>query len=113
MANNYFSIERNGKCADKIIIKCEDGKIAFENIMNMSYEKIKAYDKIGEFITGIMDAANAYFKDGDEQTLVTLVGQDDIFIWGILIGPGDNEDELTYALIDWGKDGKKYRYEKN
>lgn len=111
MTNNYFNIERDGKYVEKVIIKYE-GEIAFEDVMNMSYEEIKTYDKIGEFVTGMMDAANAYFQEGDSQTLIVLVGQDDVFIWSILIGPGDNDDELRYSLIDWRKDGNKYRYEK-
>ena len=113
MAKNYFSIERNGNCIDQTLLIRADGKVAFEDVMNMSYDEIKAYNNIDEFVEAVMEAANTYFKEGDVQTLITLVGEDDVFIWGILIGPGENSGELKYVFIDWGKDGKKYRYEKN
>lgn len=112
MNNTYFSVERNGKCVDHVLIKREDGSIAFEDVMSMSYEEVKTYEHIDEFVTCIMDATNKHFDSNDDQTIVTLVGEDDIFIWGVLIGPGDSADELRYAFVDWSKDGKSYRYEK-
>ena len=113
MTKNYFAIEREGKCVDHVYIKRDDGTIAFEDIMSMSYEKMKTYENISEFVTGIMDAANTYFQENDAQTIVNLIGEDDVFIWGVFIGPGDSEEELKYAFIDWGKYGMKYRYEKD
>lgn len=110
--DNYFAIERNGKCIDHVCITHDDGTIAFQGVMTMSYDEIKVYPDIHELINAFMDAANECFQCNDEQTLITLVGNDDVFIWGILIGPSDNDDELRYAFIDWQKDGKKYRYEK-
>lgn len=111
MTNNYFTIERAGKYVEKVCVKDENGSIAFEDIMSMSYNEMKSYKEIDYFITAIMGAANTYFEESDEQTIVTLVGEDGVFIWGILIGPGDNSEELKYAFIDWKKDGKSYRYE--
>lgn len=113
MTKNYFSIERNGKCIEHLFVHREDGTIAFEDVMNMSYEQIKSYDFIDYFVVAIMDATNRYFSEDDDQTAVTLVGEDGVFIWGLLIGPGDEDDEFKYCFIDWLKDGKKYRYEKN
>ena len=112
MTNNYFAIERMNRCIDHIFIKREDGTMAFEEVMNMSYEEIKIYKDIDAFVTVFMDATNEYFNESDEHTIVTLVDGDDVFIWSILIGPGVDNDELTYAFIDWKKDGKSYRYEK-
>lgn len=114
MTHNYFAVERAGRCADHVYIKCDDDTVAFEDVMNMSYEEIKSYAYINEFVAAIMDAANENFgSEHDEQTLITLVGEDDIFVWSVLIGPGDNDDELRYAFVDWKKDGKSYRYEKD
>lgn len=113
MINNYFAVERTNRCVDHLCIKRDDGIIAFEDIMNMSYEEVVAYKDVDIFVTAVMDAANEYFNEGDEQTIVTLVGNDDIFIWSILIGPGNNNDQLNYAFINWKKDGESYRYEKN
>ena len=112
MTKNYFAIERSGRCIDHVYLKCDDETIAFEDVMNMSYDEIKTYEHINEFVTAMIDATNTYFKTGDEQTIVNLIGEDDVFIWGVLIGPGDSDDELKYAFIDWKKDGKLYRYEK-
>ena len=110
MAKNYFSIERAGKCICPVVIEDEDG-IAFEDWMDMSYEEMKAYKEIGLFIDCVMDATNAYFDENDDQTIVTLIGEDDMFIWSILIGPMDDPTKQHYGLVDWRKDGKFYKYE--
>lgn len=114
MTQNYFAVERSGQCVDHVNIKLDDGTVAFEDVMNMSYDEMKIYSKIDEFVTAVMDATNQHFgSTDDEQTIINLVGEDDVFNWGILIGPGDVNDELRYAFIDWHKDGKSYRYKKD
>ena len=112
MNKNYFAIERNGKCINGAVIRREDNLIAFESVMNMSYDEIKSYDGIEDFVVCLMDASNKAFGNSDEHTIVTLVGEDDVFIWSIIVGP-DGDDQMRYAFVDWKKDGKKYRYEKN
>lgn len=113
MTKNYFAVERHDKCIEHLFVHREDGTIAFEDLMEMSYDEMKSYECIDVFIAAIMDATNRYFDESDAQTSVTLVGEDGVFIWGLLIGPGDEKDEFKYCFIDWLKDGKKYRYEKN
>ena len=113
MTKNYFAIERHGKGVEHLLLRRNDDTIVFEDVMNMSYDEIKAYKDIDAFIAAIMDATNEYFNEGDDQTAVTLVGEDGVFIWGLLIGPGDEKDEFKYCYIDWLKNGKRYRYEKN
>ena len=111
--HNYFVVERNGQWVEFQALKTSNGEIGFEGIADMSYSELKTYEHIEEFVVGVMDAANQYFKSDDEQTLITLVGHDNCFVWGILMGPADNEGELKYMFIDWQKDGKKYKYENN
>lgn len=113
MINNYFTIERSGQCIDHVLIKRDDETIAFQDVMNMSYSEIKSYKDIDTLVTCLMDTTNEYFDSIDEQTIITLVGPDDVFIWSILIGPGDTSDELKYAFVDWRKDEKSYRYKKS
>lgn len=113
MITNYFSIEREGKCVSPIVIRDENNAVAFEDLMNMSYEEMKAYKGLELFVDCIMDVANDYFEESDEQTTITLIGKDDVFIWGILIGPAEDASQLKYALIDWKKDGKSYVYKKD
>ena len=113
MTKNYFAIERNGKCIVPVVLKDANGKIAFEDVMQMSYEDIKKYQDIDAFVVNIMDATNEQLQENDDDTFVTLVGEDDVFIWGILIGPGDNNDEFLYKFVNWKENGKSYRYEKN
>ena len=113
MTKNYFTIERSDRCIEYLLIRRDDDSVAFEDVMNMSYDELKAYEDIDIFVAAVMDATNEYFNESDAQTAITLVGEDDVFIWGLLIGPGDEKDELKYCFIDWLKDGKKYRYEKN
>lgn len=109
--SNYFTVERQGQCIEKIYLEKEDGTPAFVDVMNMSYEDLRSYDGLSEFVTAVMDASNTYLDECDADTIVTLVGDDDIFIWGILISPTDNEDEFKYATINWKKDGKNFRYQ--
>ena len=112
MTNNYFAVERDGKCIEDLVLRDENGDIAFENIMNMSYEEVRQNtQEVQEFIVTIMDATNMYFGSiEDENTVVTLIGPDDVFIWGIIMGP--ENDELKYVFIDWQKDCQKFKYEK-
>lgn len=113
MDNNYLSVERNGKVVEHIAIKDIDNEaLIFDNVLNMSYDEIKNYDELGSFVTCIMDATNDYFDESDDQTIVNLVDENGIFIWGIIIGPGEDEGYIRYVLVDWNKDGKSYRYEK-
>ena len=102
----YFAIEHNQKCLDHIVLKDKDGNIAFGDYLNLTYDEMKSREDLEEFVVAIFGTAN----DGDDtRTLVTLVGDDDVFIWSVIIGTID--DELRYVLVDWKKDGKNYRYE--
>ena len=103
---SYFAIEHNQKCIDHIVLKDKDGNVAFGDYLNFAYDEMKNRDDLDEFVVAMSGAAN----DGDEaQTLVTLVGDDDTFVWSIIIGKVDND--LRYVLVDWKKNGKNYRYE--
>ena len=113
MVDNYFVIERDNQWVEYASMVNQNGAAIFEEVAHMSYDDIKTYDKLNEFVVALMDASNEHFKTDDELTLVTLVGADDIFVWGILIGPTDNGDELKYMFIDWTKNGKQYRYTNN
>lgn len=113
MTKNYLAVEREDNHEDHIFIK-RDGKLDFQDIINMSYDEIKSYERIDELVVAIMDAANEYFEGTDDtDTVFTLLGEDDLFIWSIIIGPGDNSDEFKYEFVDWTKDGKNYRYKKD
>lgn len=108
----HFALERGGQYWEIAGICDQDGKIAFEDLINMSYDEMKCYDQIEDFIVAVMDATNQMADNIDDNTCITLVGDDDVFIWGIIIGRGEVEDELHYVFVDWKKDGKSYRYEK-
>ena len=111
MSKNYLSVQRNNDCIENVFIRNENGEFVFTEVMDMTYDEIKTYDNLSEFVTAIMDAANVHFQGNDDQTIVTLIGEDDIFIWSIIMGPGE-DDIIRYSLVDWKKDGKSYRYEK-
>ena len=110
MNKNYFAIERNGKCWNPVILADHNGNPVFEEFLGMSYDEMKASELLEEFVVASMDAANRKSNSDDNQTMVTLVGEDEWFVWGILMGPGENGD-IQYSLIDWKKDGQRYRYE--
>lgn len=113
MTGNYFVIERSGKYIEHLSFLKDDGAVAFEDVVSMSYDEIKEYEQIESFVVATMDAANQYFNEDDAETLITLVGDDDVFIWGILIGSEGGNGDIRYAFINWLKEGRKYRYEKN
>lgn len=104
---NYFAIERNGQCLEKIIFKVDDN-IMFEDLMNMSYEEMKAYPDIEEFVVAVAESTSDL---GNNQVIVNLIGPDNVFIWGIIIGV--NEDDYNYVFVNWQKDGQKYRYKED
>ena len=107
---SYLAIERNGDTWDHVTIKNRDGNVVFVNYLDMSYDEMKSQEDLEDFVIAIMEATNAEIEDDDEQTIVTLVGDDDIFIWSIIMGPGE-DDTVKYVLVDWKKDGHNYRYE--
>ena len=103
---NYFAVEcENGNCRDHIIIIDNDGNRVFENYLNMTYDEMREQEDLDEFVIAIIDATT----DGDDCVILTLVGEDDVFIWSILAGIVDGE--IRYDLVNWQKDNKKYRYE--
>ena len=106
---SYFSVERNGSCYDHIMIVDNNKNAVFEHYLNMDYDTMKSQEDLDDFVVAIMEASNSDIKGKDDQTIVTLIGEDDIFIWSIIMGSGEN-DEIRYSLVDWKKDGHMYRY---
>ena len=104
---SYFAIEHNQEYADHIVIRDKDGNVVFGNYLNMTYEEMKSSEDLEEFVVAVMEAA---MGNNDDQILITLVGDDNIFIWSIIIG-SVGDDGINYVLVDWKKDGKNYRYE--
>ena len=113
IVTNYLAIERGGNYMDHIQLKNKDGMVIFEDVINMSYDEVKSYKDVEIFVTCVMDATNQYFNKDDEQTVITLIDKDDIFVWSIIVGPGETDYELRYVFVDWRKDGQSFRYEKN
>lgn len=107
--SNYFAIERNGKTWNSVILADHNGDPVFTEFLDMSYDEMKSSEMLEDFVVASMEAANRKSESENDQTIVTLVGKDDVFIWGILMGSGENDD-IRYSLIDWKKDGKNYRY---
>lgn len=111
MTENYFAIERDNQCVEKIILHNENGDVAFEDVMNMSYDEVvENSQEVQDFVVAVMEATNMYFDSlEDEPTVVTLIGPDGFFIWGIIMESED--DDIRYAFVDWKKDGQCFRYE--
>jgi hypothetical protein len=104
---SYFAIENNGEYHDHVILKDGNGHIMFENYLDMDYETMKYSTDLEDFVCAVMEASEE--MSGGDQTVITLVGEDDVFIWGIIIGNVDGD--IRYSLVDWKKDGKNYRYD--
>ena len=110
MPMNYFAIERNNQCWSPVTLQSRNGNSDFTNFMEMTYEEMKSSENLEEFVLAAMDATNESSGGNDDQTIVTLVGEDNAFIWSIVMGPEEN-GLVRYSLVDWKKDDKIYRYE--
>ena len=102
MSKNYFAIECNQTYWEHVVLKDQDGNVRFEDYLDKTYDEMKSGEDLEEFVVAIMDAANG---ETDNNVIINLVGEDDVFIWGIIIGP-DEDDGIRYVLVDWKKDGK-------
>jgi hypothetical protein len=98
MSKNYFAIERNEQCLSPVILADRNGNPAFEEFLDMNYDEMKNSTLLEDFVVAAMEAADRICDVEDDQTIVTLVGNDGFFIWGILIGYED--DDIRYCLID-------------
>ena len=108
MSKNYFAIERNGQCWGPVILADRNGNTAYEEFLDMSYDEMKASALLEDFVVAAMEAADMVCGVEDDQTIVTLVGSDDVFIWSIIMGY--ENDNIRYCLVNWKKDGHSYRY---
>lgn len=107
---NYFVIERGEIYRDHIVIRDnEKNDVVFENYLDMTYKEMQSQKDLDDFVVAIMDATNVIAPDVNDQTIITLIGEDDLFIWSIIMGTIDGE--IRYNLINWKADGKKYRYQ--
>ena len=106
---SYFAIERNGQCWSPVVLQSKNGDSDFSSFLNMTYDEMKNSEHLEEFVVASMEATNEASSTGDDQTIVTLIDKDDVFVWSIIMGSGDNDD-IRYSLVDWKKDGHMYRY---
>ena len=108
---NYFSIERNGECWSPVILADKNGEFIAKvrEFLEMNYDEMKSSDLLNDFVAAVMEAADGMGNVEEEQTIVTLIGGDNIFIWSIIMG--SDGDDIRYVLVDWKKDGYSYRYE--
>ena len=110
---SYFTIERNGRCwenVNNIVDKVNMVSCRIDELKKSTYDEMKSKHWLEGFVMAVMEAANELSETNDDTTIVTLIGEDGCFIWGILMSP-DGNNEIRYSLIDWKKDGKSYRYE--
>ena len=108
MSKNYFAIERNGECKSPVILADRNGNVAFAEFLEMSYEEMKNSAVLEDFVIAAMEAADRICGVEDDQTIVTLVGSDNVFIWSVIMGY--ENDDIRYCLVDWKKDGHNYCY---
>jgi hypothetical protein len=106
---SYFVVEKNNTYFDHVMIKDRDENIIFGNYLNMTYDEMKSQKDLNNFVVAIMDAADAMIPNENDKTIITLIGEDDVFIWSIIMGTVD--EVIRYSLVNWKADGKNYRYE--
>ena len=108
MSKNYFAIERNEQCWTPVILADRNGNPAFEEFLDMSYDEMKSSTELEYFVVAAMEAADRICGVEDDQTIVTLIGDDGNFIWSAIMGY--ENDDIKYCLVDWKKDGRNYCY---
>lgn len=112
----YFTIERNGRCwesTDKIVHRVNMMQSRIDELKNSTYDEMKSKHWIEGFILAIMEEADELSGTTGDQTIVTLVDENNIFVWSIIIAATENYKtnfEVNYSFVDWKKDGKNYRY---
>ena len=110
---SYFAMERGGECyehAENVIVdRVNMIQARIDILKNSTYAEMKRQHWIEGFVIATMEAADEVFSDEDNQTIITLVDDDDIFVWSIIIGVNENSD-YNYVFVDWKKDGRIYRY---
>lgn len=111
---SYFAMERGGKCyeqAEDVIVNRVNMVQARIDILKAStYEEMLRQHWLEGFVLATYEAADEVLGDEDDQTIITLIDDNGIFVWSIIIGVNENSD-LNYVFVDWKKDGKNYRYE--
>jgi hypothetical protein len=109
---SYFVIERNDQWwdnVDGIANRVNMVQPRIDMLKSSTYDEMKKKPWLEGFVMAVMEEANELSGTGDDQTIITLVGDDDVFVWSIIMGPGEN-DMIRYTLVDWKRDGKSYRY---
>lgn len=110
---SYFSIERGGEFRENaerdIVDRVNMIQSRIDILKNSTYEEMKRQHWIEGFVIATMEAADEIFRSDDDQTIVTLIDDNNIFVWSIIIGVNENND-FNYVFVDWKKDGKNYRY---
>ena len=107
---NYFSIETNGECYNPVILADSDGNPAYTEFLDMTYEEMRDSEQLEDFVVAAMEAAERRGNGEDDYSdvVVTLIGEDDFFIWGIIMSA--EGDDITYKVVDWKADGKHFKY---
>jgi hypothetical protein len=105
---NYFAIERNGECKTPVILVDKNGDQVFAEFLEMNYDEMKSSELLEEFVATAMEASDSICSAEEAQAIITLIDEDDIFIWSIIMSYDD--ENIRYVLLDWKKDGKNYRY---
>ena len=100
---SYFIVERNEKSID---IGLSD---ELQYFYSLTYDDLRKTD-CSSFVNAIMECADIALSGEYTQTLVTLIGDDDVFIWSIIMDYTE-DNTIKYVFVDWKKDGKSYRYE--
>ena len=108
MSKNYFSIERNGECQSPVILADSNGDQVFAEFLEMNYDEMKSSELLDDFVAAAMEASDSMCDAEEAQAIITLIGDDDVFIWSIIMGY--DGDDIRYVLVDWKKDGYNYRY---
>lgn len=104
---NYFVAEVNGLCIEDISWE-NHGEPVFTDFVNMTYDEMKNAEDLDDFVYANMESAVTEFGDSADQLILTLVDENDIFIWSIMMGIVD--EQIRYTLVDWKKDGKIFKY---
>lgn len=111
---NYMIVEANfgeeTHTSNKISAIGGGDKFYFEELFNMiDFKTLEKYSDLERFVDLMIDLSEEVFGQGFDSIAITLIdGADDTFIWGI--DANLEKKNFSYSLLDWRKDGNRFKY---
>ena len=103
-----IEIEDNGY--ERIYVDNVGGE-SLQHFNNMTHDEMAKNEYADVFIIAALKAVGKTLASLKSKAAISLVGDDGVVIWTIVVHPADEEGYNTWTTTDWIKHNKKYYYE--